>query len=277
MQGKQQFQMNYQKDYELFYFQHLYNMNKEHKIDYNQISDSFNEYKDIEFKTDAIWYQYLENILKWNKEIQYILDYWCWSGNFTKNLVKNHLKVVGIDISESLLKEAKNRIPDGNFIKIGNESEVNVLFKENYFDAVIFNYVLCEIDNKEKIHKILSQIYKILKNNWKVYIHNSNRDRSNWIDFNTYRNNLKKGLKEGDKIVCTLKDGNKTFDVYDYFYPQKSYLKMLNDAWFSDTSVKELYWSKNIWRWNEIKHSPCYIITWTKSKPTIPLIYLNQE
>lgn len=239
-------------------------MNKEHKIDYNQIGNSFNEYKDIEFKTDSIWYQHLESILKWSKEIQYILDYWCGSGNFTEKLVKNHSKVIGIDISESLLKEAKNRIPDGDFVKIDNESDINLLFKENYFDAVTFNYVLCEIDDKENIRRILTQIYKILKNNGKVYIHNSNRDKSNWIDFNTYRNNFKENLKEGDQITCTLKTKDKEINVYDYFWSQETYVDILKEVWFKNIELNELFWDNIAGRWNEIKHSPCYIVIWTK-------------
>lgn len=240
-------------------------MDKKHKVDYHKIAHSFNEYKNIEFKTDAIWYTYLENLLKeWKEEIKLILDYWCGSGNFTETLVNNNLEVIGIDISESLLKEAQHRIPDGNFMKIDIESELNLLFEDNYFDAVIFNYVLCEIGDQKHILNILHQVYQTLKHTWKVYIHNANRDKSNWIDFNTYRNNFKENLQEGDKIICTLKTPDKEVDVYDYFWSQKTYVDMLQRVWFKNIEVKELFWDDIHGRWNEIAHSPCYIIIWTK-------------
>lgn len=239
-------------------------MTQKHKIDYDNLSKTFDEYKDMRLKTDSLGYQYIENILQEDQKAKDILDFWCGSGNFMIALMKNNNNVIGVDISNTLLEQARRKIPNWKFFKIDNETDIDRLFEKDYFDIVIFNYVLCEIKSKNTIYKILKQVHKVLKPNWKVFIHNSNRDKSNGIEFITYTNNFKENLKEGDKIICTLKNKNGDFDVYDYFWSQETYSNLLEKAWFIAPSTKEIYWEENIWWWNEVEHSPCYVIIASK-------------
>ena len=81
------------------------------------------------------------------------------------------LKIIGIDLSEQMLKIAQNKITKDNInnVELIKMDATNMTFDNKTFDYIIISLLLHEL--KEEIsNKILNQCLKILKNNGKIYV-----------------------------------------------------------------------------------------------------------
>lgn len=95
-----------------------------------------------------------------------ILDAGCGAGRDVAAFVEEGADVIGIDFSESMLKEAKKLIPEGNFELIDMEK---MSFNDNSFDGI---WSLGSILHTEKgdIPKILNEFYRVLKKEGILYL-----------------------------------------------------------------------------------------------------------
>jgi SAM-dependent methyltransferase len=71
-------------------------------------------------------------------ETSVIADIGCGTGHHVANLASKNLEVIGVDISPSMIKQAKEQYPQGNFI-VGNGLNSN-LFKMNSLTHVLCLY-----------------------------------------------------------------------------------------------------------------------------------------
>jgi len=71
-------------------------------------------------------------------ETSVIADIGCGTGHHVKSLASKNLNVIGIDISPSMIKEAKNNFPEGDF-HVGNALD-NGLFKMNSITHILCLY-----------------------------------------------------------------------------------------------------------------------------------------
>ena len=71
-------------------------------------------------------------------ETSVIADIGCGTGHHVKSLASNNLNVIGIDISPSMIKKAKEEFPNGEF-KVGNALDGN-LFKLNSLTHILCLY-----------------------------------------------------------------------------------------------------------------------------------------
>lgn len=100
----------------------------------------------------------LVDILDLNKD-EIVLDLGCGDGTLAKEIEKSGAKVVGIDLSENMVKKAKE-----NGIEAYVMSATNLEFSDNYFDKVFSNAVLHWVKDLDKNAK---EINRVLKNNGK--------------------------------------------------------------------------------------------------------------
>lgn len=101
-----------------------------------------------------------KEVLKVIKPVNgYVLDVGCHGGTFTKVILGKvgGSKIYGIDISNSAIKEAKNKIPDGDF-RVGDVQKLP--YNSKFFDAVFCLEVLEHVDSPEKV---LAEIKRLLK------------------------------------------------------------------------------------------------------------------
>lgn len=150
------------------------------------------------------------------KPNSYILDLCCGTGDFTKILteIQPKSKVIGLDISQEMIKLAKNKNPQKPFL---SGDCTNLPFKENEFDYVTVGFGLRNIENRSKA---LSQVYRVLKPGGK-FLH---------LDFG-YHN-------FSNKIFCYLvpliiKIMNKSTESYSYL------LKSISEYPEPDELIKE--------------------------------------
>ncbi|KPU45595.1 trans-aconitate 2-methyltransferase [Oxobacter pfennigii] len=92
---------------------------------------------------------------------QVILDLGCGTGKLTVELAKNGAQVIGIDMSEEMIRKAKTNYPYLNF----HIEDATELKYENCFDTIFSNAVLHWIKDQKKL---LSSIYKALKKGGKL-------------------------------------------------------------------------------------------------------------
>ena len=88
-----------------------------------------------------------------------VLDFGCGSGlPFTKELVKKGFKVTAIDISDTMVKEAKKNVPKARYFRI---SMTNINFKEK-FDGIFSGYTMLCL-NPVNFRKAAKKAVKSLK------------------------------------------------------------------------------------------------------------------
>lgn len=88
-----------------------------------------------------------------------ILDLFCGTGDIVSLFLKTHknLKIIGVDFSENMLKIAKNRSPQSEFIKADC---TNLPFEENCFDIITMSFGLRNVQNRKRA---IIESYRILK------------------------------------------------------------------------------------------------------------------
>ena len=124
-----------------------------------------------------------------------VLDVGCAAGRDSKRFVQKGFRVIGIDLVDSFLKDARENVPQAKFIKM---DLLNLKFPQNYFDAIWANAVLLHIMKKD-VPKALKEFYKILKPRGKLHIRVK---RGRGIKYR------KEELSSGEKrlFVCFSKD-----------------------------------------------------------------------
>ena len=122
---------------------------------YNKIAKAYYSHRDLnKFNNE------LEKLVSLLPKDAHVLDLGCGAGIPTaKFLVKNGIRVTGIDLSDNMLGMARENVPDAKFIKM----DINeIKFKENTFDGIISVYTLFHIP-KQNHFLIFKKIFEILK------------------------------------------------------------------------------------------------------------------
>jgi len=95
-----------------------------------------------------------------------VLDLGCGSGIQSKQLSEAGLSVVGFDLSQRMINQAKKRAPKAKFIA-GDMTKMD--FPEESLDGVFAQASLLHIP-KKLIPKVLKSIHKVLKTNGVLYL-----------------------------------------------------------------------------------------------------------
>jgi len=119
---------------------------------------------------DVIWRKKAIKMLQKDRP-KLILDIATGTGDFAiEALALEPEKVIGVDISEGMLHEAKKKIKKkkvDHLIELQMGDSEKLLFPENKFDAVIVSF---GVRNFENLEKGLSDMYRVLKPGGKTVI-----------------------------------------------------------------------------------------------------------
>lgn len=140
-----------------------------------------------------------------------VLDVGCTAGRDSLKFVQEGFEVVGIDLVDVFLKEARKSVPQAKFLKM-DLLELN--FSKDHFDAIWANAVLLHIAKKD-IPNALKGFYRVLKPGGKLHIGvkrgKGEKYKEEWLSggekrFFAYffKNELEKFVKEaGFKIISS--------------------------------------------------------------------------
>lgn len=129
------------------------------KKDYDLIADKYSE----------CWGDYwddkpqIDNFISLLKPGSKVLDIGSGTGYITKYMQEKDLDPVGIDFSQKMLDIATKKYPQVTFLK-GDATEIDSLFKANFFDGVMATYCLSYVP-KAELPSVLNQINRVLKPN----------------------------------------------------------------------------------------------------------------
>ena len=124
----------------------------------------------LSFGIDRIWRRKAINLLQ-SRQPSHILDIATGTGDFAIQALKlNPESVTGIDISEGMINQGKQKIKKrnlDNLIKLLPGDSENLAFEDNKFGAVI---VAFGVRNFENLSKGLSEMYRVLNKHGTVVI-----------------------------------------------------------------------------------------------------------
>lgn len=95
-----------------------------------------------------------------------VLDVGCAGGRDSKKFVRKGFRVIGIDLVDTFLREARKSVPNAKFIKMDLRK---LKFPEDYFGAIWANAVLLHIKRRD-IPMVLKGFYKVLQPGGKMHI-----------------------------------------------------------------------------------------------------------
>ena len=155
---------------------------------YNKIAESYAK----EFSEPS---DHIDDFLKLIPKNGKILDVGCGVGVDANYIQSKGFEVVGIDLSEEMLKLAKQKFPYIDF-RLMDIRKIN--FEPNSFDGIFASFSLIHIPKKD-IPNILKKFYQILKINGVIYVA------------------LHEGKSEEIFVDEPLKPGEKLFlNIYSY-------------------------------------------------------------
>ena len=95
-----------------------------------------------------------------------VLDAGCGVGDDCEYMDKKRFKACGIDLSEGMLREAKERYPQGKYIKA---DMTNIPCSDGFFDGILANCSLIHVPS-ELIRKALDEFKRVLKPTGKLLL-----------------------------------------------------------------------------------------------------------
>jgi len=177
-------------------------------INYNNFAKTFsNSRKNMKWEEIDYFLSFLEN-----KNNENIADIGCWNGRLLKFLKEKNInfnKYLWIDLSEWLLEEAKKIHKDWDFLKL-NMLDLEKIDKK--LDIIFLIASFHHLDFLKDRLKVLTNVYKMLKKWWKVFM-------TNWaLDSNLNKEKYKNSIVENSKNEFWGYDYNIKIGKYTRYY-----------------------------------------------------------
>lgn len=176
-------------------------------------------------------YRDIPNLIKKYVSGKTVLDYGCGTGISTQFLINQGFAVTAIDISEEMLKQARDYCPLAEYYHVQDSSFSEI---SKTYDLIFSSFVLCELG--KEISEYLNEARKLLgKEGVFIAITSSEHMYSkHWFCFdNQYEQN--QNLKSGDKGKILASDTGIEFT--DYYWTKQDYLNFFQQAGFDPIEV----------------------------------------
>lgn len=153
------------------------------------------------------------------------LDYGCGAGRSTRFLKNLGLQVVGVDINQDMLEQARSRDGSTRYYHLQNEK---LPFENESFDIVFSSFVFLEISTKEEIEKIFSEMIRVLRRDGVIIVITSSMDvyKHNWIGFKYDFPENNRDIQSGETFKLQFQ-GTEII-LYDYLWTDKDYKQILD-------------------------------------------------
>lgn len=154
------------------------------------------------------------------------LDYGCGGGKSTLYLKELGLDVEGVDINDKMIELAQQNDPKGIY-KLIKSAQIPAL--DASYDFIFSSWVFMEVSTKEELHKITTEIHRVLKKDgiFIAVLCNEETYNNDWLTLNTQFDE-NKYLKSGSQVRMFFKDIN--LSIYDYFWTKEDYEQVINNG-----------------------------------------------
>ena len=197
-----------------------------------------------------------------------LLDAGCGDGYFSRLAVKKGAMVEAFDISDAMLKVAKQSDSTGINYQKGNMLEADNLFEASSFDAVIASCVMCAFDEFD-LYKSISSLSKLVKEEGQLIIGSNHMDsylmqaESGWMKFITKPIDDSLTQKLGVEFIDQF--GRVFFREECYYHSPERLVDAVENSGMVVLNVEPQYPSKNDLthfpkRWGDESKIPYHII-----------------
>ena len=190
-------------------------------------------YSRLEFpNTYYLAYRDLPEIISRHITGYLALDFGCGTGRSSRFLKQLGFNVTGIDISEDMIKMARNLDPDGNYQLVGNGNYSHL--GKNHFDLVQSVFTFDNIPGWENRTNILSGLRKLLKPTGKMICLDSSPELyvNECSSFSTKEFSENRRAKTGDIVRTIMLDVEDRRPVEDIFWSSDDYKILFDRAGF---------------------------------------------
>jgi len=224
-------------------------------------------YAKLEFPgTYYLAYRDLPKIILEHVKGRKAIDFGCGAGRSTRFLEKLGFDTVGVDISEDMIKKAKEIDPKGDYRLI--EESNFTQFKDDTYDLAISVFTFDNIPTMEKKVKNFTGLRRLLNDGGRlvsvvsspeIYVHE-------WASFSTKDYPENKRAKSGDKVKIIQTDIEDKRPVEDIVWTDESYKETYVRAGLQIVKTyKPLAKEEEPFKWvNETKIAPWVIYVLAK-------------
>ena len=154
------------------------------------------------------------------------IDFGCGTGRSTRFLRKLGFETIGVDISEDMIKLARERDPEGDYRLVGERGFSE--FRDAVCDLVLSAFTFDNIPTMEQKVRLFGELARLLKNDGpivnlvsspEIYTHE-------WASFTTKDFPENKKAKSGDKVKIVMTDVDDRRPVEDIAWSDEDYRKV---------------------------------------------------
>jgi ubiquinone/menaquinone biosynthesis C-methylase UbiE len=181
-------------------------------------------YARLEFPgTYYLAYRDLPEIILEHANGRKAMDFGCGAGRSTRFLQKLGFDVIGVDVSEEMVKKAREIDPKGDYrvVKEGDLSQ----FEDDSYDLVLSVFTFDNIPTMEKKVKNFKEIQRLLKDEGKMVnlVSSPEMYTHEWASFSTRDFPENKSAKSGDKVRIIITDVEDKRPVEDVVWNDEHY------------------------------------------------------
>jgi len=208
---------------------------KKNREAYDSISEHFSQ-------TRSYLWEGLKQFSKQSQDGDKVLDFGCGNGRLLDIFKSKKIEYFGLDASEGLLREARERykdeLPEGVVsTEFTNISSLELPFENGFFDSVYSIAAVHHIPSRELRQKLLKEFKRVLKPNGNIVITNWNLWHGKYLSL-IFKYALKKiigqtNMNFGD-ILVPWKDqsGRVLAERYYHAFTKKEFKGLVQDAGF---------------------------------------------
>lgn len=187
--------------------------------------------------------------------IESVLDYGCGAGRSTRFLKRLGLNVVGVDVSQDMLKQARSKDRSGEYRNIPSGL---LPFEDSSFDMVFSSFVFLEVSRIEEIERILKEMKRVLRKDGVVIFvtASSEATEGDWVSLSYSFPENDRPLQSGDTVKLLIQGVDVV--LHDYFWTEEDYIRAGESAGLTFTTLYKPLGSRDDsieWR-DETKVSP---------------------
>jgi len=181
--------------------------------DYDELASDFAHRKIS--GSDTIAFQVVANRVATLRPTGMALDLGCGTGRSTRFLKELGLQTAGLDLSESMIWEARRLDPEGRYLTY--EPNTPLPFKDQSFEVLLASWVTVEIAELSDLQRLMFETARVLSSNGTGFIIANTADfyAGQWVSGDVDFPENKPPLQSGQRVKTRLlPEGIVVTDIY---------------------------------------------------------------